>query len=243
MQEDLVILLEWLNANGIDDLFSNEIETKKDIMEALAEKQDELATSSFNKFNEIKNQIDNINSLDSLLDFVKTSSFYDKFRKLSNNSLVVDGNLTSKILIINDIPNDQDDISGKIFSGNDGVLLRNMFASVNIDNYCLMNTFFWRLPGNRNPIKEELEICKPVVEKAISLIEPKLIILTGNYSTSILIENNKTLSHIKNKIVDYTNCYITKNIKVTGIYNPNFIIKNVSKKKEIWETLLKIRTI
>ena len=87
MQEDLVILLEWLNANGIDDLFSNEIETKKDIMEALAEKQDELATSSFNKFNEIKNQIDNINSLDSLLDFVKTSSFYDKFRKLSNNSL------------------------------------------------------------------------------------------------------------------------------------------------------------
>ena len=136
MQEDLIILLEWLNANGIDDLFTNEIETKKDIIEALAEKQDELATSSFNKFNEIKNQIDNINSLDSLLGFVKTSSFYDKFRKLSNNSLFIDGDLTSKILIINDIPNDQDDISGKIFSGNDGVLLRNMFASININNYC-----------------------------------------------------------------------------------------------------------
>lgn len=241
MQEDLVILLEWLNANGINEFFDDIVEEKHDIMKALANQQTDLIVSSFNKLNVVKNQVDQLNSIDSLLDFVNNSNFYNNFRKIANNSIVLDGDINSNILIINDIPNDQDDINGKIFSGNDGLLLKNIFNSVGITNYCLLNTFFWRLPGNRNPIREELESCKPVVEKIISLIKPKIIILTGNYSTSILVENNKTLLQVRGKFFEYTNCYMTCNISITGIYNPNFILKNISKKQDVWKNLLNIK--
>lgn len=241
MQEDLIILLEWLNANGIDEFFDDKIEEKQDIIKALANQQTDLIVSSFNKLNDVKNQVDNLNDINSLLDFIKNANFYNNFRKLANNSIVIDGDINSKILIINDIPNDQDDITGKIFSGNDGVLLKNAFASIGVDSYCLLNTFFWRLPGNRAPIKEELEICKPVVEKIISLLKPKIMILTGNYSSSTLIENNKTLLQIRGKNIDYTNCYMIDSIIATGIYNPNFILKNTSKKQDLWKILLNMK--
>ena len=241
MQEDLIILLEWLNANGIDELFDDKIEEKHDIIRALANQQTDLIVSSFNKLNDVKDCVDDLNDIDSILDFVNNTSFYNNFRKLANNSIVIDGDINSKILIVNDIPNDQDDISGKIFSGNDGILLRNAFNSVGINNYCLLNTFFWRLPGNRAPIREELEVCKPVVEKIISLLKPKIIILTGNYSSSTLIENNKTLLQIRGKTINYTNCYMIDSIVATGMYNPNFLLKNTSKKQDFWKMLLNIR--
>ena len=243
MQEDLVILLEWLNANGIDELFNDELEEKPNdnMMQALAKQQISLKAGSCPP--QIRDYVDRLNNIETLVNFVNTSEVYNNFRKTASNSVVLDGDLNANVMIINDIPNDADDISGKIFSDDSGILLKNMMKSINIDKYLLLNTFFWRLPGNRNPIRDELEVCRPVVEKIISIIKPNLIILTGNYATSLLLENNKTLLNIRGKFFDYSNCYIQKPITLTGIYSPNFIIKNHTKKQDVWKILLTIKNI
>ena len=259
MQEDVVILLEWLNANGISELFNDEIcnnssnendnkikkNTTTSMIEALAEQQKEIKSYNqiLGKTSEIKNIIDQINTITKIIEFVNNSEFYNNFRTTASNTIVFNGNQNSDIMIINDLPNDLDDIDGNIFSGDSGILLNNMMKSINIEksNYCLLNCFFWRLPGNRSPIKEELEICKPLVEKIISIIKPKLIIFTGNYSISTIFENNKTLVSTRGKFFDYTNCYLQNNIKITATYSPIFLMKNKIKKRDAWQDLLKIK--
>ena len=82
MQEDLIILLEWLNANGIDELFNDDV---KDIslMEALAEQQKNIKSPS-QKYG-VRDYADRLNTLESLIDFVKINEIYNNFRKVSSN--------------------------------------------------------------------------------------------------------------------------------------------------------------
>ena len=146
-------------------------------------------------------------------------------------------------MIINDIPDDADDTNGKIFSEEDGVLLRNIMKSINIDKYFLLNSFFWRLPGNRSPIKDELDMCKPIIEKIVFLLKPKLIILTGNYSAYTFLGSGKTILSVRGKLLEYTNCYLQNPIPITGIYSPTFVVKNNTKKQDLWNGLSVVRNL
>lgn len=257
MQEDLVVLLEWLNANGISDIFDEEIgrnsihaveeitpRTLNNFVKALAEQQKEVKNLNpfFSRINEVKKYADQLNSIGDIVKFVNSSDIYSSFKKSASNTIIIDGNVNSKILIINDLPNDIDDEKGFIFSGDCDILFKNMMKSIGLtyNDYCMVNSFFWRLAGGRNPIKEELEICKPFVEKIISIINPKLVIFTGNYSISTLFENNKNLISIRGKFLDYTNCYIHDSVKITATYSPNFLLKNKNKKSDAWSDLLMI---
>ena len=258
MQEDLVVLLEWLKANGISDIFNEEItkntnefeeqttaKTLNNFVKALAEQQKEIRNLNpiFGQINEIKKYADQLNDIVSIVDFINNSNIYNNFRKSASNTIILDGNTNANILIINDLPTDIDDEIGNIFSGESGILLDNMMKSINLNknDYCVLNSFFWRLAGGRNPIKEELESCRPLIEKIISIIKPKLIIFTGNYSISTLFENNRNLISIRGKFLDYTNCYLHDNIKISATYGPNFLIKNKIKKKDAWQDLLAIK--
>ena len=255
MKEDLVVLLEWLNANGVSDIFNEQVaddtvntanrpKTLNGFVKALAEQQKEIKHLNpiFCEINKIRGYADQINDIDSITEFIKNSDIYDNFRKSATNTVILNGNKKSKILVINDLPNDDDDINGEVVSGDGGLLLQSMLKSIDIsgNDYCLLNSFFWRLPGNRTPIKEELEVCKPFVEKLIHLIDPKLIIFTGNYSISTIFENNKTLISLRGKFADYTNCYMRNSIKITATYGANFLLKNKAKKRDVWHDLLEI---
>jgi DNA polymerase len=252
MQENLAILLEWFAANGIAELFNNTVEPTREnggglggIIRAFAEQQNEVKEFSIISGVEPREVADRINNVGGLVENVLALELYSNFRKMANNTVIMDGNVDAKILIINDLPNDEDDANGRIFSGESGILLENMMRAIDIErrDFCLLNMFFWRLPGNRNPIREELDSCEPFVEKIISLIKPKLIILTGNYSTSALFEKNKTVLNIRGKFFEYTNCYLQEKIRITGLYSPVFLIKNKEKKREAWADLQEIKKV
>ena len=46
---------------------------------------------------------------------------------------------------------------------------------------------FWKPPANRNPEAEELDLCRPFVDRMIALGKPKLIIATGAVSAKALL--------------------------------------------------------
>lgn len=266
MQEDLKILLEWFVANGITDLFYSDVEDNNfdfqqkfekqfierqyvdktdttSVIKALARQQEEVRELNLIHNTKSRNLADEINNIEDILKNIPELDIYKTFVKTASSTVILNGNTDSDILIINDLPDEEDDINGNIFSGETGVLLKNMMKAIDLseNDYCLLNSFFWRLPGNRSPIKEELNLCKPFVEKLIAIIKPKLIIFMGSYSVSSIFEENKTLLSLHGKFFDYTNCYLQNNIKATGVYGPNFLLKNVSKKRDAWNDLLKIK--
>lgn len=260
MTEDVVVLLEWLNANGIMEFFNEkpflnendiiEITKKRNFDETLrclVNKQTTISNiTHIDKLDYIqksKNLCDKLNSIDSILSTIQNFDGFTNIKNTATNTIVYQGNLDSELLIINDFPNENDDISGKIFSDDVEELMIKMLKSIEIDynNCCFINSFFWRLAGNRVPIKEEFELCKPFVEKFISLLNPKLIVFTGNYSLSNLTNYSNTIIRTHGKFFSYSNEYIYNDIDATSLFSPNFLIKNQTKKRDAWNDLLAIK--
>lgn len=108
-------------------------------------------------------------------------------KKLATNTVFSDGNPRSPIMFIGEAPGSNEDFQGIPFCGESGKLLDNILASINIsrkDNAYITNTVFWRPPANRQPTQEEIDICRPFIEKHIALINPKLIVLIGNVAAT-----------------------------------------------------------
>jgi DNA polymerase len=265
MPEDLVILLEWLNANGINEIFGDTIideETGKkmtsSIIEPTTDKSLEKVFNSMAKqqnarrqndllyrdLEKIKNLADKVNDIDNLIKTVLETEYFTEKRKSANNTIVFKGNTEAKILIVNDLPSEMDDLNNDIFFGESGELLKKMFKAINIDetSMAIINSFFWRLAGGRSPLKEELHICKPFVEKIISIVQPKMIVFMGNYSVSTFLAENQTVIKTRGKFFDYTNVYLDGNIKATSLYNPHFILERQGQKEkaEAWQDLQQI---
>ena len=85
----------------------------------------------------------------------------------------------------------------------------------------LLNTVFWRPPGNRQPSTEELATCLPFVEKHIALVKPDMLILSGGTATTTLLRKDTAISRLRGKFYDYTNPYLSTPIPTMLMYHPS----------------------
>ncbi len=185
-------------------------------------------------------------SADNLEDLKKLLLDFDgcSLKKLANNTVFADGNPQSSIMLIGEAPGSTEDAQGIPFCGESGKLLDNILASINISrkqNAYITNTVFWRPPANRAPTQEEIDICRPFVEKHIALINPKLIVLVGNVAATSLLGKNAGVSKIRQEYYLYTNQYLSKPISTTAIFHPAYLLRQPLQKKTSWYDILKIQ--
>ncbi len=167
-----------------------------------------------------------------------------ELKKFANNTVFSDGSQNAKILLIGEAPGATEDEKGIPFCGESGILLDKMLETIGLSreqNIYITNTIFWRPPANRRPTPEEIEICKPFVEKHISLLAPELIILVGGTATASMLGKKENISDIRKNYFSYTNQYLKKPILTTALFHPAFLLRQPSKKKDTWFDLLKIR--
>jgi DNA polymerase len=94
------------------------------------------------------------------------------------------GNPKAEVMFIGEGPGKNEDIQGEPFVGAAGKLLDEMLAQNNLQrkDVYIANVVKCRPPGNRDPLPQEVNICWPWLEKQISIIQPKLIVLLGRHS-------------------------------------------------------------
>jgi DNA polymerase len=109
-------------------------------------------------------------------------------------------------------------------------------------HFYITNTVFWRPPNNRQPLAEEVEICRPFVEKHIALVKPEIIVLVGSVALNSLLGNGYQISSCRGTLQKYSNPYI-QNINTTAIFHPAYLIRQPLKKKTAWFDMLKLRKI
>lgn len=186
---------------------------------------------------------DNANTLEELKKAVENFDGCE-LKKFANNTVFSDGSQNAKILLIGEAPGATEDEKGIPFCGESGILLDKMLETIGLSreqNIYITNTIFWRPPANRRPTPEEIEICKPFVEKHISLLSPELIILVGGTATASMLGKKENISDIRKNYFSYTNQYLKKPILTTALFHPAFLLRQPSKKKDTWFDLLKIR--
>lgn len=154
-----------------------------------------------------------------------------------------DGNSQAKILVIGEAPGQEEDLAGLPFIGRSGELLMNAFKSISLErekNFYITNNIFWRPPGNRKPTDEEMEICRPYLAKIVEIIKPHAIICVGSVAAQNVLQTEETISSMRNKIYTQAKSFIYTG-KIFAIYHPSYLLRNPSKKYDMYKDLLFIQ--
>ena len=160
------------------------------------------------------------------------------------NTVFSDGNPLAKIMLVGEAPGAKEDELGIPFCGESGMLLDTMLMTIGLsrkENIYITNTVFWRPPANRRPTNQEMEVCRPLLEKHIALINPELIICVGSTAVNDLLGDKITISLARNNIYKYQNTYLEKPINTMSIFHPAYLLRQSEKKKDMWFDLIKIQ--
>lgn len=101
-----------------------------------------------------------------------------------------DGNLDADLLFIGEAPGFHEDAHGKPFVGAAGQLLDKMLAEIGFDRTkaAIVNVIKCRPPGNRDPLPDEIEMCRPFLDAQLAHMRPAVIVTLGNFATRYILE-------------------------------------------------------
>lgn len=103
------------------------------------------------------------------------------------------GNPKTKIMFIGEGPGFHENEQGLPFVGAAGTFLDELLneAGLTREEVFITNVVKCRPPGNRDPQVEELDACKPYLERQISVINPDVIVTLGRVSMGLFVNNGK----------------------------------------------------
>ena len=112
------------------------------------------------------------------------------------NMVIYRGNPKARLMIIGEAPGTEEDRQGKPFVGRSGQLLDQILQSVQLDpeqDVFITNAVFRLPPGDdgkplRKPTTDEIIYYKPYLLEIIRLVDPLVMLLTGNVATESLLE-------------------------------------------------------
>jgi uracil-DNA glycosylase len=119
-----------------------------------------------------------------------------------------EGNPHAEIMFIGEGPGFNEDQTGRPFCGAAGNFLTQLITSVGLkrEDVYITNIVKHRPPGNRDPLPDEIEACKPWLDWQLEIIKPKVIVTLGRYSMARFFPG-ATISRIhgqSQKCGDYT---------------------------------------
>ena len=173
---------------------------------------------------------------------IEINSIEDCSLKKNSNKIVLgDGNIDSPLMLIGEAPGAEEDQMGLTFLGEVGDLLKKMLNAINITKKNIYSTYAvnFRPPEDRKPTPKEIKRYSQFLQKQISIIKPKLIILMGSTAMESLTGLNSKISIERGKWKEVIVRNTTYNIIIT--FNPSYLLRIPENKKHSWEDLKKIK--
>ena len=148
-----------------------------------------------------------------------------------------EGNPNAELVFVGEAPGADEDASGRPFVGRAGQLLNKIIEAIGLrrEDVFIGNVNRCRPPGNRQPTIEEARTCKPFLLREIGVLRPKIIVVLGNTATQNLLDTKVGITKIRGEFQDYFG------VKVMPTFHPAYLLRDPSKKREVWEDMKKVR--
>jgi uracil-DNA glycosylase family 4 len=109
------------------------------------------------------------------------------------------GNPDAELMFIGEGPGFHEDKQGLPFVGAAGQLLNRLLEEIGLsrDETYVCNVVKCRPPGNRDPLPDEIEACKPYLMDQIRLVDPRVIATLGNFATRFILGRPTAISRVR----------------------------------------------
>ena len=184
-----------------------------------------------------KNKTEKLSNLKKLISSIKDCNLKNN----SKNLVMGDGDINSPIMLIGETPGEAEDVSGKLFQGDVGSLLKKMMLAINIkiERLYLTYSINFRPPEDRKPNTQEIKRYSVFLKEHISIINPKIIILMGSTAMEAVTSLNNKISNERGKWKEIILKNKTYPLIIT--FSPSYLIRFPDNKKHSWEDLKKIK--
>jgi DNA polymerase len=162
-----------------------------------------------------------------------------KFEGAATQAVVYRGEPTAPLMVIGEGPGADEDRQGRPFVGRAGQLLDKMLAAAGLTGRVLItNTVFWRPPGNRTPTPPEQAVCAPFVERAIALVQPKMLLLVGGASAKAMLKKDEGILSMRGRWHEWRSTDGALELPAMPTLHPAFLLRQPAAKKRAWADLL-----
>ncbi len=147
------------------------------------------------------------------------------------------GKTDSEVVVVGESPGLPDADSEKPFMGPVGELLTKILAAIGLKREeCYLTNVVKFISQGDELTSDILNFFTPYLHREILAIKPKVIIALGNTPTKALLNTKNPISKIRGEFFDYYG------IKLMPTFNPAYILRDPTKKREVWEDMKRVRS-
>ena len=112
-----------------------------------------------------------------------------------------DGDPHADLVFVGEGPGAEEDRQGIPFVGRAGKLLTQLIEGIGLrrDQVYIANVVKCRPPGNRDPLPDEIESCRPYLEAQLAFIDPTVLVTLGNFATKLLLDTKEGITKLRGR--------------------------------------------
>jgi DNA polymerase len=146
------------------------------------------------------------------------------------------GKTDARVVIVGESPGLPDADSEKPFMGPVGQLLEKILGAIGLKREdCFLTNVVKFISAGDEITNEILKFFTPFLHREMSAINPEVIISLGNTPTKALLNIKKPITQVRGEFYDYNG------MKLIPTFNPAYILRDPSKKREVWEDMKMVR--
>jgi len=109
------------------------------------------------------------------------------------------GDPNAQVMFIGEGPGYYEDKQGEPFVGAAGQLLTRLLGEIGLrrEDVYIANVVKCRPPGNRDPLPDEIEACRPYLQGQLDLIRPRVVVTLGNFATRVILDRQVSISRVR----------------------------------------------
>ena len=112
------------------------------------------------------------------------------------------GNPQADLMFVGEAPGFHEDQQGEPFVGAAGQLLTKLIETklgLKRSDVYIANTLKCRPPGNRDPLPDEVESCKPFLREQLAIIKPRIVVALGNFAAKLLTGSTLGITKLRER--------------------------------------------
>lgn len=109
------------------------------------------------------------------------------------------GNPAAEVMFIGEGPGYHEDKQGEPFVGAAGQLLTRLLGEIGLgrEDVYITNVVRCRPPGNRDPLPDEIEACRPYLDGTVDNVRPRVVVTLGNFASRVILDRPLSISKVR----------------------------------------------
>lgn len=149
-----------------------------------------------------------------------------------------EGQAGARAAVVGESPGAPDIESGRPFMGPAGQMLERILAAIGLKRSdCYLTNAVKMISNGDEMTTDVLSFFTPYLHRELAVVRPQVVISFGNTPTRALLRTKKPISQMRGEFHDY------QGAQLMPTFNPAYLLRDPSKKREVWEDMKKVRAL